>query len=285
MLRQRYADVPIYNAARFREQPLPNIIQPGNNGHAQQVDAVETDQEFRAAQNDEALQSEAIFPMVEIGIDELNRLDGTEPEIEIEAIAENFGIDPLLMVKNEILEPVNEENIENELVDLFVETTIQHEHHDFFGSDDECEIAWDGSIAAPMHFDAKNNDPTSGNKFFSTLVSICLCSIQRIVIKWRHIQFHTHMMLLQNGARRYEIDADGKKLLVISPEALAQLLKWSTEKQYKGRSHDGKFIRLLLLLCFGATKIKNREFHPNVMQFIKGITTFFYVCYSIVPID
>lgn len=90
-------------------------------------------------------------------------------------------------------------------------------------------------------------------------------------------------MLLQNGSRRYEIEQDGKKkLLIIGPDALAQLLKWSSEKQFKGKSHDGKFIKLLLLLCFGANKIKSRDFHPNVMQFIKGNKerhSYFHFCF------
>lgn len=183
MYRQRYANVAVYNPARLFEQPIPNTDQPGN--HEQQVNAVEADPKIHqvvivalerfddtvpVAENDEALQPEVVFANDEIGIEQLNRPN--EPEIEVEPIVDDNAIDPLLIVKNEILEPVNGENIEKELVDLFVEASIEHEHHEIFGSDDECEMTWDGAIAAPMHFDVKFDDPISGNEFFTVHVSI-----------------------------------------------------------------------------------------------------------------
>lgn len=52
-------------------------------------------------------------------------------------------------------------------------------------------------------------------------------------------------------------------------------MKWATEEKFKGQSHDGKFVRLLLLICFGAKKIINTDFHPNVKEFIKGNNSIF----------
>lgn len=185
MHRQRYANVAVYNPARLVEQPIPNINQPGNG--EEEINDVEADPEIHelvivalerfdeiapVAENDGALQPEAIFANDEIGIEQLNRPN--EPEIEDEPNGGYNEIDPLLIVKDEVLEPVNGENIEKELVDLFVEATIEvePEHHEIFGSDDECEMTWDGVIAAPMHFDVKIDDPISGNKFFTVHVSI-----------------------------------------------------------------------------------------------------------------
>lgn len=170
------ANVAVYNPVRLFEQPIPNTNQTGNREQQINVEAdpkthqvvivalERFDEIVPVAENDEALQPEAIFANDEIGIEQLNC--SNEPKIEVEPNVDNNEIDLLLIVKNEVLEPVNEENIEKELVDLFVEAMIDHEHHEIFGSDDECEMTWDGAIAAPMHFDVRIDDPISGNKFF-----------------------------------------------------------------------------------------------------------------------
>lgn len=206
MQRQRCANVAVYNPARLFEQPIPDINQPGNREH--QINAVGADPKIHqvvivaierfdelvpVAENGQVLQPEVIFANEEIRVDQLNRPN--EPEIEVEPNVDNNEIDPLLIVKNEVLEQINGENIEKELVDLFVEATIDHEHHEMFGSDDECEMTWDGEIATPMHFDVKIDDPISRNTFFTVHVSISVksslnCEISYVSIMQKPLRFY-----------------------------------------------------------------------------------------------
>lgn len=176
MYRQRRGNVPVYNEARLNERPLPNINQPNDNAPEQNNDGVENDDQNGdgsvVAQGEQTcdeidlLRPEVILTVGETGNSTENKPNEAEPEIEIGAHNENVGVDPLLVVKDEVFEPINVENIEDDLIDLFAETMILNEHLDYFGSDDECEIA------APMRFDAKINDPISGNKCFTVVVSI-----------------------------------------------------------------------------------------------------------------
>lgn len=197
---QRHMSVPVYNDARLNEQPVPNINQPNNDALEQNDDgvenAVESLQPFvflnpvelvqvnqQGVENDnqngvdgldeiDLLRPEAVSTVGETDDTVENQPNEAEVEIEIGAHDENGGVDPLLVVEDEVLEPINDEDIEDDLIDLFAETMIPDEHFDYFGSDDECEMSWKGPIAAPMHFDAKINDPISGNKYFTVVVSI-----------------------------------------------------------------------------------------------------------------
>lgn len=203
MHRQRHNNVPVYNQARLNERPLPNINQPNDVAPEQNDDGVENDAEIfqpvvvlnqiefvqanqQGFENDDRNGDDGLVVAQEnqnfVEIDDLlrpevaenaeNRPNETEPEIENGVHYESVEADPLLVLKDEVFEPVNDENIEDDLIDLFAETMIPDEHIDYFGSDNECEISWNGPIAAPMRFDAKINDPISGNRCFTVVVSI-----------------------------------------------------------------------------------------------------------------
>lgn len=62
---------------------------------------------------------------------------------------------------------------------------------------------------------------------------------------------------------------------MIAQDRVQQFIDFNQHKNV--RLFDENFIRILMLICFGAKKIKEREFHPDVLNFIQGTTPLYSI--------
>lgn len=241
--RQRRILPPIYDERRINEQPIPNINPPDlasiDNDHEREYDG-EFEQGHVLHTDNSASDgdiSDSFINSAEHNIEE------REIELDVLDIPVDPNDDPLATIgPNPIVkrEVINGE--ENEDVDTLVSC-----HFDVY--DDDVLMCYDNENAfKPMisQWEIKRNDIFSGN-----------------------IPFIEYDNGEEKKDRGYMVKIDGEaKEIRFKATYLKKFDEWNSSAN--DSLLDGRYISTLMAVCIGKRNLRERNFSPNTIDFIRG---------------